>query len=618
MTAKFSKGQARKKAEGSVRQSQLVTTFGPGAMMDLLDQAVVVGGLDFWHYETGRSASVEEPRLRDMLVERFRGSGLELSHQAFRRPPVENDDCVTPEVGVPVLEFPRWFVCQNPACRALVRQKEGLEIKAGRSWHRCDDPDNSPSPAVPVRFVAACKRGHLQDFPWIYFVHEYQGVKRCDSPRLQLLEGPSGDLSEIFVVCKNCRANTRLSSAYSGMKLGCDGFRPWLGDKEAREECDAPLRLLVRTASNSYFAQVVSALSVPEPGKEIEQAVQEHWEVLKVATADTLPAFLTIPAVKKSVGRYQPAEILAAVATLHKGTGAARMPLRTAEFKQFTQAKPEAPGDIPSSEDDFFVREHRPERLPLGIARVVLAFKLREVRAQVGFTRLEPVSADLQGEFDLGVESARLGLITNWLPATEVQGEGVFIQLDEAAVSAWESRHEVVERSKQLLAGYHRWLEANKCTFPFPGERFYLLHSLAHLLITAISLECGYSASAIRERIYCNASRTDPTPMAAILLSTGTSGAEGTLGGLVQQGRRIEEHLGRAFDLGRLCSSDPVCASHSPADDPAERFLEGAACHGCLFVAESSCERYNRYLDRALVVPCLGHPPGLAFFPERP
>jgi hypothetical protein len=106
--------------------------------------------------------------------------------------------------------------------------------------------------------------------------------------------------------------------------------------------------------------------------------------------------------------------------------------------------------------------------------------------------------------------------------------------------------------------------------------------------------------------------------MAAILLSTGTSGAEGTLGGLVQQGRRIQEHLGRAFDLGRLCSSDPVCASHSPADDPAERFLEGAACHGCLFVAESSCERYNRYLDRALVVPCLGHPPGLAFFPERP
>jgi hypothetical protein len=143
--------------------------------------------------------------------------------------------------------------------------------------------------------------------------------------------------------------------------------------------------------------------------------------------------------------------------------------------------------------------------------------------------------------------------------------------------------------------------------------RFYLLHSLSHLLISAISLRCGYAASAIRERIYC-AGVDAETPMAAILLSTGSSGAGGTLGGLVEQGHKIDSHLKRALEMGMLCSNDPVCGSHSPEHDPAERLLEGAACHGCLFIAECSCERFNRYLDRALVVPTIGQPKELAFF----
>jgi hypothetical protein len=142
-----------------------------------------------------------------------------------------------------------------------------------------------------------------------------------------------------------------------------------------------------------------------------------------------------------------------------------------------------------------------------------------------------------------------------------------------------------------------------------------LLHSLSHLLMTALSIECGYGASALTERIYC-APATDPTPMAAILISTGSTGTEGTLGGLVEQGRHLRAHLRMAFDMGKLCSNDPVCASHKPSS-LTERNLEGAACHGCLFVAECSCERFNQYLDRALVVPALGHD-GVAFFTERP
>jgi hypothetical protein len=293
-------------------------------------------------------------------------------------------------------------------------------------------------------------------------------------------------------------------------------------------------------------------------------------------------------------------------------------PLRTAEFVQFIDQPLEAPGDLPGSEDLFFARDHVPEGgLPEKIGKIILASKLREVRVQVGFTRLEAVTPDLQGEFDLNVQSASLGLTADWLPATEVLGEGVFIALDEEAVTRWEERQAVMDRGRELLAGYDSWATSMKDPPPFPGVRFYLLHSLSHLLVSAISLECGYAASAIRERIYC-APADDSTPMAAILLHTGSSGSEGTLGGLVEQGRRLREHLRRAINLGSLCSNDPVCSGHTPKGDHAERFLEGAACHGCLFIAECSCERFNRYLDRALVVPTIGHDPDLAFFQEQP
>jgi hypothetical protein len=608
--------QTGPKPEGEVRQSQLVTTFGPGSMIDLIDQAVLVSGLDYWGYDKVRGTRViHEPRLRDALVERFREAGHELSHEAFRAPPIAVQDEPAKNVGVPVLEFPSWFVCQNPDCRALVR-KDGLESKGGRWVHRCTG-SKTPASTVPARFLAACKRGHCEDFPWIRFAHEFQEVPRCAAPRLTLREGATGDFSEISVHCACGAPPMGLSKAYNTGSLFCSGQRPWLGG-HAREECDEPLRLLVRTASNSYFSQVVSALSVPEPGKEVEEAVQEHWETLKVATPETLHVFLTIPKIAASVGGFAQADVLKAIARLHKGAGGGRLPLRTAEFTQLVASPLEAAGDLPGVNATFFARTARIKQLPQGVSRLVIAPKLREVRAQIGFTRLEPVGADLQGEFDLGVSSARLGLTTNWLPATEILGEGVFMQLDEAAVHAWEQRKEVKQRTLKLEAGFAEWCVKNTAELPFPGARFYMLHSLAHLLIAAISLECGYSASAIRERIYCAPSGTESTPMAAILISTGTSGTEGTLGGLVEQGRRIREHLQRAYDLGRLCSNDPVCASHSPQKDPAERFLEGAACHGCLFIAESSCERFNRYLDRSLVVPTLGHPPELAFFASRP
>ena len=621
---KRKRGQ-RARPEGEIRRSQVIGTYGPGALVDLLDHAVLVGGLDFWNYPSGRPRPVvPEARLREKLMERLQelDPPIQLSAaEPFRLPPAGDDQEPAPWNGIQALEFPEWFVCQNPGCRALVR-KNALDVKRGRYVHACSR--NRTSETVPVRFVAACRNGHVEDFPWPLFAHFGAGERRaggaqqsyCPAPRLRLEEGATGDLSEIRVVCAACSAWQPLSRAMiEELGVGCRGRRPWLGG-EGNEECDQRLRLLVRTASNAYFAQVVSALSIPDPARELEEKVRSVWDVLAGATEDTLPAFRTIPKVEAAISGYADAAVLATVGAVSRDETPPRPAIRTAEIRQLRAQPEERRGELPQPDDDFFARRFEPAGgRPPGIGRLVLAHKLREVRVQVGFTRLEPVTPDLQGEFDLGVQSQRLGLGADWLPASEIRGEGVLIELDEEAVRRWEGRPEVIERDRELQAGFAAWVAGLKTSRvpPYPGVRFYLLHSLSHLLITAISLHCGYPSSSIRERLYC-APREEDVPMAGILLSTGTAGTEGTLGGLVEEGRRIDRHLRRALEMGSLCANDPVCGSHSPRGDYAERFLEGAACHGCLFVAEPSCERFNLFLDRALVVPTLGQDPRLAFF----
>jgi hypothetical protein len=228
----------------------------------------------------------------------------------------------------------------------------------------------------------------------------------------------------------------------------------------------------------------------------------------------------------------------------------------------------------------------------------VRVHRLREVRALVGFSRFEPIGPDVSGDLDIGVRRAALSRETSWLPAIENRGEGIFLQWDKAAVDAWAAPSGVVARGKRLAAGFEVWREEHRGTKrQFPGLPYMMLHSLSHMLITGVALECGYPASSIRERIYAGPSGY------GILLYTGTTDAEGTLGGLVEEGRRIERHLSSAIEIGRLCSNDPVCAQHDPVNELERRFLVGAACHGCLLIAETSCEMQNDFLDRALVIP---------------
>lgn len=584
--------------DGRLRQSQMVTTFGPGAMYDLLDHAVLIGGLDFWS-PPGGGAPVHEPRLRDKVADVMR----ELKHpplsvdQPFRKPPAGDEQNPNEGCGVQAYEFPRWFVCQNPRCRALSRA-EHLEPKGNHRIHACGGAEQKHERCVPVRFVVTCTRGHLNDIDWPYWVH-HEG--RCDAPRLRLDEGATGDFSEVAVTCLTCNQRRRLIDLTVKDKTPkCSGERPWLG-KEGWEKCDEHQRLLTRTASNGYFAQVMSALSIPEP-ESLRRKIQTVWKFVEVATDVAQVAMIRqmYPQVKTACDTATDAEVLEAIVAQRENRTESKLDLREAEFQKLIEQPFEQPGELPPPELSVQFWARRVAVSLPGVERLVLARRLREVQVQIGFTRLEPKATDTEGDIlDLGVELAPLSLQRDWLPAVEINGEGVFLRLDDAALAAWEKRAAVVERGKQLLAGFEAWKKRVQSKLPFPGIRYYLLHSLSHALLTAMSLDCGYPASSIHERVYCGKYG------AGLMLSTGTSGAEGTLGGLVEEGRRMKSHFARAFRDALLCSNDPVCAQHDP-QGPTDRQLEGAACHGCLFVPECSCEKFNQFLDRALVFPTLG------------
>jgi len=593
----------------------MITTFGPGAMVDLPRHAAVIAGLETWRFGgDDRKRQIQEPRLVSAIEK-----ALGLTALKLYEPPADNPEPGAPPSGINAYMFPEWFVAQTTLrgpqgerSRPLVH-KSRLELprarpyqSAERTWH----------PVVPVRFVQACINGHLSDIDWYGFVHGAGVHGAGDSCRRPLFldeKTTSGDLGDIDARCEcgRSRALVMLLEKNAHALGKCKGERPWLGAGRA-EKCVGPdgnagyNRLLIRSASNAYFPQVLSVISIPDEDEKLRAAVGKVWEdfLQYVDRPEDLAGERRKARVNAALEGYSDETVLKEIGR-RKGSASESggRKIKPAEMETLLSSAEEI-GDE-KIDGNFYARAlARPANASAiwgKIDRVVLVHRLREVSSQIGFTRFEPPTNDTDGELALGVRLAPLAEEVKWLPAIENRGEGVFVSFRKEAVAEWAARKAVQEREVELFQGFQLWKDRHpQSSANFPGIRYVMLHSLAHLLITTVALECGYSSSAIRERVYASDAGY------GILLYTGTPDSEGTLGGLVQVGRRIEEHLRSAIELGRLCSNDPVCAQHSAKHALEEQYLLGAACHGCLLIAETSCERFNQYLDRALVVSTVG------------
>lgn len=590
---------------GQVRPSQLLWTYGPGALIDLPGLSVITMGLDRWDID--RCPPVEEARLLSAVR---RILGPQVTH--LRIPPFLNDEGMSPfssegKVGVPVRPFPRWLRCVK--CQLLAEYDSGLfNIKAKpyrpEQTHfvhtNCEKGANAD--AVPARFLLACRNGHLDDFPWHWFVHD--GQSGCRGTLRFFESGASLQTENLWVKCDACGEAKQLAKAFgkSGKENlpACRGRHPHL-DKFDDKECDAEPRAILLGATNGWFPITLSVLAIPLEKNQLSQLILNGWDYFAEAESvdevkiivKTLTKTNSLPGIDK----YSADEIWLAVQDRIDGIATeivSEDDIKEPEWDVLISPNP--PKDWPHF---LSSKVERPNAYKDVLESVLLLERLREVNALIGYTRVEAPEESSDEDSRPPMADLCKGR-PSWIPAGEVHGEGIFIRFNEKAISDWEALESVKYRDQRIEQGHRGWRNARGLNpeVGYPGIRYTMLHTFAHLLIRELALECGYNAASIRERIYAG---TGDSIMAGILIYTAAADSDGTLGGLVDLGK--PENLGRlieqALNRAMICSSDPLCSEHNPSVD---RSLHAASCHACMFVAETSCERGNRYLDRALLV----------------
>jgi Domain of unknown function (DUF1998) len=601
-------------AKDVLRLSQVVGMFGPGAMVDLPDRSVIVSGLDDWDMRGPQAfRPIEEPRLTEVLRERLTvdkrwPEGRPLS---LRTPPLGNNDPRLPSPNIQVRVFPTWFTCEAPVVedarrRRLVRWSE-LEPLRKRDW--IDDAGKRQS-VTPIRFVCGCQNGHLQDIEWKWVIHG--AGPNCPEPMWLQEFGTSGEPRDVRVQC-GCGKSIGLEDLSIKGRLGkCQGPRPWIGDRE--EGCDAELKLLTRSATNTYFSQVATVISLPVVEDKLTDLISQVLSrITWVTEAGQLPmARLSSPEVAATLQGYSDNDVFDRLKQIKEGVKAtASKDPRIAEFELLAsgrrvigEPRPDARLHAKTLLRAAWDREADP--LCAGIASLVAVHRLREVSCLYGFTRFEPAPLADDGLEDIGlaIRGAALGVHNDWLPAIEQFGEGLFIQIDPMALTKWLGREQTKVRLGQLYNAAIEWSENTHRGLGFRcGGPYMLAHSLAHALMTEIALDCGYPATALKERIYALSQNAATDPIrCGLLIYTATAGIQGTLGGLVEVAGRFHRVLRSALEHLLVCSGDPICADHDPTGRTDDRALHGAACHGCLLIAETSCEARNLHLDRALLV----------------
>lgn len=580
-------------------------TFGPGSIVDFRSEgapiSAVVGGLEEW------DRSFRPPGIDNKQTVHEERLQRKLGVRGFRLPPVINEKYRDKE-GNPdkrslvAVRFPIWLQC--PQCnRIAFSSKWGSEPgKASRYCSSCTARNAGQKKVyvIPVRFVMACEAGHLDEFPWHFWVGHKSGCKLKEKNGFLRLQTKNPGLSGMILSCPDCGASKSMDGIFSSQNwtgLQCRGKRPWLGDSVT---CDLQPNIVQRGASNLYFPIQVSALSIPPWSDRLQESLGIFWDSILNVRQEDRAGYISALAIEG--GALSPFlkdlnltvdELVDRIETrMNEYRGDAILDIKPEEYRQLLSKLPTQLED----DGNFEIRNVSvPDDMKSHFSNIVRVVRLREVMAIKGFTRINPPG----GENDQNIAHLSRQK-TNWLPAIEIRGEGIFLELNHELLWKWEQQKEVKKRASQIQKSWAKyWMKMYKGEpSPVITPRYLLIHTWAHALMSRLTLECGYSSAALRERLYIS---DDENDMAGLLIYTTTSDSDGTLGGLQRQGvpEKISQTVRAAVKAMEWCSSDPLCIEGMVAA-PENHSL--AACHACCLVPETSCEEFNRFLDRAMLV----------------
>jgi hypothetical protein len=617
--------------------------------MDLPQFTIMSTGLDDWDRIWRRRDGIPQiraPRLREVVGKLLRSRDVQLRPHPWQPKKIslstEGND-----LGVPARVFPQWLRCTGCDMLGTVSQFAYTNTHpfradlacfehakcTGRSGNRTRKPARRT--AVPARYLLACVDGHLDEFPYDEWVHHWKPCPQAEFPALKMVDRTAGKGASAVIGCESCGARRGMNEAQGEAgksKLPhCRGRHPHL-DAFEPQGCRNEGRLMLVGASNLWFPATQSIIVMPESPQEETGDLAARIRVAlgeKLAKyADDLDTLRDVLDGKVDVSEPSDDKLAQAVAT-------ALLPPESAEELD-AWAKHWDPVDLLVPEWQYLLkdplglrhedevsgltlsrRDRGPELRP-EITRVLAVERLRKVNALVGFTRIDDM--DRVGDLPQRLAPLTRTPYPAWTVATEDRGEGIYLQLDEAAVAAWETRIETTDiwsaqRDAHRRNFYRRFSETAQDVDPdtrLRPPRYWLIHTFAHVLIRELAMTCGYSAASLSERLYAWPESGGREAAAGLLICTTASDSDGTLGGLVQLSEpdRLERVVSGALYRATRCSSDPICAMRTPQDP--EDFLHGAACHCCVMASETSCERANRFLDRRFLVDLPGS--GVGFF----
>jgi len=589
-----------------VRFSHVLGQSGVGAIVRGANGLVVVQDTRNWTDRQGEPAGKLIP-----YVERVRAA-LGIS-QALREPPVAKEMANGQIEGtcVPATWFPSWMRC--PSCGALY-QRPRKDTPAGVAPHCNGSKCKSNAILEQVTWVVAHPIGYLADVPWAFLAHKdarAPAQKDCKyRDQLQLIDR---GYDQRILRCAKCSAET-LFRGDERLHFGQQPMQPWTRDDIAPPDVVRPgdvdedkqslAQVLAINDTRAYSPAVVSVLIIPpesrvRKGTVVDLLYRNSAERKKIDSARPGLAKKSVIKTLASEYRCQPQDIEAALSDLARGYplyGENLTPgqLRETEFKAFLEVLPDQRDDedlvTRNKSNDWHALEAsdylsvESKSIAGCVQHLVRVDRLKAVRVFSGFNRLggeDNVRPDIVG-------------LSDWLPAIELYGEGIFIALDESRLRSWEQQPAVIARLEKLQ---HRFAQSGRKE-PNPlTPRFMLLHTLSHLLMRQIESEGGYPAASLLERIYCTHA---PEPMAGILIHVAVPDVAGSLGGLAELAEPIRflRILSRALEHARWCSLDPVCSEH---DGQGPGLLNRSACHACTLVPEPACEYGNTLLDRGFI-----------------
>lgn len=555
---------------GELRPNQIITTFGPGSVVDAVKDSVTILDIPYWKK---RGKKIIDGRLASYLnVDAFYMPRTSFKHD------------------IPVVTFPYWHVCSK--CKRLFDARESIESNLDKYLRYGVNCPECNWRAYPARFITICENGHMSDFPWRWWVH--RGDTDCKGKMKIYSIGHTSTLADMWVEC-SCGAKRSMSGATQAQNFEgvyCSGMHPFRPHSK-HEHCEKPVIPSQRGASNVYFAVTRSAISIPPWINPLYNLIDEHLRDIELLR--------DVIGEKEGVNKaYE--KFFTAYAREEFDEAYERRMKNIKEFKEIKRMEYEAitHHDDPtyqSNKKHFKAEEDPlPEYFRRYFKRIIRITRLREVRVLLGFTRVDAPDPDADADEQPNVVYLTKGKDERWLPAVEVNGEGIFIEFNKQTLEKWLRNTEVKHISEKYAASYRAYCESKAWTIKVDRNAVYvLMHTFSHLLIKQMAMSSGYSSSAIRERIYFDGK------MAGILLYTGSSDKEGSLGGLVELGTadQMTNLMRDAFQEALVCTNDPECMNTLPAG----KNSNGAACHSCCMVSETACENGNRMLDRGLVVP---------------